>query len=82
MKNYTIDEAILKKMLLYDCSMFNQKPTVYVITNLEAYYDRQLSNIYGMVEESIGIDREGVKLISKVLPVLKHFVCTGFGISK
>jgi len=35
-----------------------------------------------MVEESVSIDREGVKLILKVLPVLKHFVCTGFGISK
>ena len=81
-KNYTIDEVILEKRLLYDCSIFNRKPTIHVITNLEAYYDRQLSNIYGIVEESIGIDREGVKSISKVLPVLKHFVCTGFGISK
>ena len=56
----------------------NIELTVHVITNLEAYYDRQLSNICGIVKESIIISREGVKLISKVLPVLKHFVWTGF----
>ena len=80
-KNYIIEEAILEKRLIYDCSIFNRKPTVYVITGLEVYYDRQLSNIYGMVEESVRISREGVKLILKVLLVLKYFICTGFGIS-
>ena len=80
-KNYTIEEAILEKRLIYDCSIFNRKLTIHIITDLEACYDRQLSNICGMVEESVRISREEVKLILKVLPVLKHFVCTSFRIS-
>ena len=54
----------------------------YTITDLESYYNQQLGNIASMVEESVGVDRSRVKLIAKVLPVLNHHVCTGFGISK
>ena len=39
-KNYIIEEAILEKRLIYDCSIFNRKPTVYVITNLKVCYDK------------------------------------------
>ena len=35
-----------------------------------------------MVEESVGIDYNSIKLIAKVLPVLNHYVYTGFGILK
>ena len=73
-RNYNIEEAILKKRLMYNYSMFNYKPMVYVITDLEAYYDRQLSNICRIVEESLGISRQGIKLIAKVLPVLKYYI--------
>jgi len=66
---------------MYDCSIFNHKPTVYVITDLEACYDWQLSNICGIVEGSLGISRKRIKLIAKVMPVLKHRICTRFGIS-
>jgi len=55
---------------------------VHTITNLELCYDQQLSNMASMVEEPVGIDCNGVKLIAKVLPVLNHNVYTGFGISK
>jgi len=81
-RNYNIEEAILEKRLIYDCSVFNHKPIVHVIIDLEAYYNRQLSNICGIVKESLGISRQGIKLIAKVMPVLNHYVCTGFGISK
>jgi len=39
-KGYSINEAILEKRLLYDTSMFTRSSTVYIITNLEACYDR------------------------------------------
>jgi len=34
-----------------------------------------------MIEESVGIDRKGIKLIMKVIPIIKHHICTAFGIS-
>ena len=52
------------------------------ITDLEAYYDRQLPNLISIIEELIGIDRNTIKLITKVLPIMKHSVCTSFGVSK
>ena len=34
-----------------------------------------------MIEESAGRDRKAIKPITKVMPNLKHYTCTGFGIS-
>ena len=66
---------------MYDYSTFNHKLTVHVITDLEACYNRQQSNIYRIVEESLGVLREGIKLIAKVIPVMKYYLYTGFRIS-
>ena len=38
-KNYLIDEAILKKRLIYDTSIWTEEPTVYLITDLSTYYN-------------------------------------------
>ena len=62
--------------------MLNYKLTVYVITNLKACYNHQLSNVYGMIEELVGVCREGVKLIAKALLELKYYIYTRFSISK
>jgi hypothetical protein len=59
----------------------NIEPTIYLITDLEAYCDQQLSQLASIIEESIRINRLGVKLIAKVLPILIHHVYTRFGIS-
>ena len=53
---YSIDKAILEKRLLYNTSMFTRSNTVYTITNLEAYYDRQLANIGSILIELIRVD--------------------------
>ena len=73
---------ILEKRILYDVSMRDCNTIIYIVTNLESCYDRQLGHIVSIVKELIRIDRNGVKLITKVLPVLQHYVYTGFGISK
>ena len=52
-----------------------------MITDLEACYDWQLYNIGSIVEESIRIDQNRMKLIVKVLLRMKHYICTRFGIS-
>jgi hypothetical protein len=53
-----------------------------VITNLAAYYDRQLTNVESVVVKSIGVERKMAKLIAKIIPAFKHHVCIGYGISK
>ena len=75
-KGYAIDEVLLEKCLFYDSIMRNNKKAITRITDLEAYYDRQLPNIGRIVKESIGIDRKAIKLITKVLLRMKHYVCT------
>ena len=35
----------------------------------------------GIIEESVGVDRNIIKLIIKVIPIMEDFVCTGYGIS-
>lgn len=81
-KGNSIDEIILEKRLLYNVSIRDCNEMIHIITDLESCYDRQLANLVSMVEESVGIDRNGVKLIAKVLPVLQYHVYTRFGISK
>ena len=52
-----------------------------MITNLKVCYDQQLYNIGSIVKESVRIDRNGIKLIAKVLLRMKYHICIGFGIS-
>jgi hypothetical protein len=80
-QNYSIESALLEKRIIFDNSMLSGNKTIYTITDLQSCYDRQLAEIGGILEESTGKDRKAMKLIAKALPILKHFVCTGFGVS-
>jgi hypothetical protein len=80
-QNYSIESAILEKRLIFDNSMLSGKKTIYTITDLQSCYDRQLAEIGGILEESVGKDRSAMKLIAKVIPNWRHYVCTGFGAS-
>ena len=55
---------------------------MHLFSDLEACYDRQIPEIGGIVEESMGVDRKAIQLITKTVETFKHFVRTGFGISK
>ena len=50
--------------------------------DLEARYDRQLPIIGCLFQESVGVKREPAKLFAKMLPVMKHRICTSYGISE
>ena len=80
-RNYSIESALLEKRLIFDSSMMSGKKTMYTLTDLQSCYDRQLAEIGGILEESIGKDRSAMKVITKVIPKWRHFICTGFGIS-
>lgn len=79
---FSINKAILKKRLLYDSSIQTKLPTVQVVTDLSACYDRQLANVESMVLKSVGINRLTLRVFAKVLLRLMHHICTSFGISE
>jgi len=78
---YVIDKALLEKRLLFNSAVRNQKQTINTITDLEACYDRQLPNLSGIIEESIGVNQSGIMLIMKVIPIMQHHIYTSFDIS-
>ena len=80
--NYSIETAILEKRLMYDIAIRDGKPMLHNISDLKACYDRQLPNLGCLVQESVGVERKAAKIFAKVLPIMKHHVCTDFGISK
>ena len=49
-KHYSIDSALLEKRLTHDTSKHKNKPTVYLLSDLESCYDRQIPAIGGIVE--------------------------------
>jgi len=67
-KNYSIESALLEKRLIFDNSMLSGKETIYTLIDLQSCYDRQLANIGGIIEKSIGRDCAAFKLITKVIP--------------
>ena len=47
--NYSIENALLKKRIIYDHSTLLYQCTIYNITDLEAYYNRQLPNMGSII---------------------------------
>ena len=56
--------------------------TVHNFTDLESCYYRQLSNVCGVAEEVIGVDRTAITLFKKAIPRFENCKCTNFGISE
>ena len=61
--------------------MLSEKESICTMTNLKSCYDRQLTNIRGIIKESAGRDRTAVKLIVKVISNWRYYILIGFGIS-
>ena len=80
-KNYAIESALLEKRIIFDHSLLGCKQNIYHLTDLQSCYDRQLVNIGSIIEESIGVNRNGMQLFSKIIPRWKHYIYTSFGIS-
>ena len=80
--NYSIENAILEKQLMYNLVIRDRNEIMYNISDLEAYYNRQLPNIGCLVEESVGVEKEPAMLFAKILPVMEHHICTSYRISK
>ena len=51
-----------------DKSLISCKKTIYHLTDLKSCYDCQLVNIGGLIEESIGRERDVMKMLTKLIP--------------
>ena len=81
-RNYSIESAILEKRLAIDNSLLSGQSMTHHMTDLKACYDRQLAEVGGILEESVGRDRAAIKLITKVIPNWNHYVSAAHGISE
>ena len=54
---------------------------MYNIIDLKSCYDRQLLNIEGTVKESVGRNRQAMKLFIIIMPYFQYYACTYFRIS-
>ena len=55
--NYSIDKTLMEKRLIYDSSMIIEEKSVYIVTDLSTYYDRQLANVSSILLELVGVNR-------------------------
>ena len=67
--------------LVHDYSMLSGNLTIHNTTDLKSCYDRQLAQIGSIIEEAIRIERKLIKLITKLLLVIKHHICTAYRVS-
>lgn len=80
-KGYSIETALLEKRLMYDVRACNNENTVHNMSDLEACYDRQLPRIGGIAQEMLGVEHEPLKIFETILPIMEHYILTGYGIS-
>ena len=81
-KNYSIESALLEKRIVFDNSLLSREKNIYHLTDLKSCYDRQLANVGALIEESIGVNKNAMQLMTKTIPRWKHHMSTAFGISE
>ena len=65
--NYSIKTALLEKRIIFDNSMLTMENTICTFTDLKVCYDRQLVNLGGIIEESVGRDQNIMIMFAKIL---------------
>ena len=63
---YSTENALLEKRLIMDHAKKSGEENACTMSDLEAWYDRQLPELCGLVEESLGANTKVCKLVSKV----------------
>ena len=79
---HSIENALLEKRLIVGQAKKSGEENVRTVSDLEVHYDRQLPELCGLVEESLGANRKVCKLMSKVFPRLEHHIGTVNSVSK
>ena len=65
----------LENRLIFDLARKKEEKFLHAVCDLESCYDSKLPKIGGTLEESIGANRQSIKLVTKVLP--RHKNCNG-----
>ena len=81
-KNYAIESALLEKRIVFDNSLILCKKVIYHLIDLKSCYDWQLVNISALIEELIGVNKNRMQLMTKIILRLKHYISTAFRISE
>ena len=81
-QNYSINEALIEKRLIQNSSLIMEEKPVHIVIDLSTCCDRQLANVSSILLESVGANRQAIRLIAKILPVFKYYTCSRFGISQ
>ena len=68
--DYSINDIILEKRLVFDNSMIIGEHNICNIIDLQLCYDRKRTEIGLIVQESVGVQRKAIKIVTKVLPVM------------
>ena len=68
--------------MVFDNSLVTGNHDIYAMTHLQAYYDRILSKIVSIVQESVEVETKPIQLVTKILPIMEHCVSTAFEVSK
>ena len=76
-----MESSLLEKRLIFDHAKRTEEEIVRTTSYLEAFYDRQLPNIGGIAEESIGVNRGAITLFAKVLPRHGHHAGSSHGVN-
>ena len=78
----SIEYAILKKRLIFDNNLVTENHDIHTMECLKACYDRQLSKIGSIVQESTGVETKPIELVTKMLPIMEYYVRTTFCVIK
>ena len=68
----SIKDAILEKRLVFENGLVIVKHIIYDMTDLKACYDRKLSKIGSIVQETLGVETKPIQLMTKILPIMDH----------
>ena len=80
-KNFSIESVFLEKKLTYDISKFNSLLIMYLLSDLEVSYNRQLLVLGGIVEKSLEVDCKVIRVITKTILIFRYQVCTSYRVS-
>ena len=72
----------MAKIFIFDLARKIEDLFAFAMSDIEACFDRQLPNIGGIVEESIGANRDEIEFTTKVLPQCEKFIGTTHVVSK
>ena len=81
-RNYSIESAILEKLLIFNHNQLGMKSTICNLIDFQSCYDRQLLKIGSIVEEVTRQNRQVMLLFTKIILIFKHYINISFCISK